>query len=226
MASTTPLPDPAELYIARLGTPHSQATARSALRAVAHLLGVETIDWSVLTYADLARVRAGLNRYSTSWGNTCWTVTRQCLIEARRVGTVDARMVEDVLALPRLRGSSGRLGRDLDDDEVAALLVAVTSDSVRSRRDGALPRATYLWRAATERMRQRGRAPLGPGDTSPHRPPRQRPQDASGAASYDCSGPDRPVAPGPPRDRRTTSRGRPLGTRGWSALLSGGPQDP
>jgi integrase/recombinase XerD len=138
MAPTTSLPDPAELYIARLGTPHSQATARSALRAVAHLLGLEHIDWSALTYADLAGVRAGLNGYSTAWGNSCWTVTRQCLIEARRVGFADPRMVDDVLALPRLRGSSGRLGRDLDDDEVAALLVAVTPDSVRNRRDGCL----------------------------------------------------------------------------------------
>jgi integrase len=138
MASKTSLPDPAELYIARLGTPHSQATARSALRAVARLLGVEHIDWSALTYADLAGVRAGLNRYSTAWGNTCWTVTRQCLMEARRIGCADSRMVDDVLALPRLRGSSGRLGRDLDDDEVAALLVAVAPDSVRNRRDGCL----------------------------------------------------------------------------------------
>jgi integrase len=138
MASTTSLPDPTDLYIARLGTPHSQATARSALRAVAGLLGVEMIDWTALTYADLAGVRAGLNRYSTSWGNTCWAVTRQVLGEARRLGTVDARMVDDVLSLPRLRGSSGRLGRDLDDDEVAALLLAIAPDSVRNRRDGCL----------------------------------------------------------------------------------------
>ena len=110
------------MCISRLGTPHSQATARSALRAV----------------ADLAGVRAGLNRYSTAWGNTCWTVTRQCLAEARRVGSADARMVDDVLALPRLRGPSGRLGRDLADAEVAALLVVVASDSVRNRRDGCL----------------------------------------------------------------------------------------
>jgi integrase/recombinase XerD len=138
MAFTTSSPDPTELYIARLGTPHSQATARSALRAVAGLLGVEHINWTALTYADLAGVRAGLNGYSTAWGNTCWTVTRQVLVEARRLGTVDARMVDDVLTLPRLRGSSGRLGRDLDDNEVAALLVAVAPDSVRNRRDGCL----------------------------------------------------------------------------------------
>jgi integrase/recombinase XerD len=138
MASTTSIPDPAELYVARLGTQHSQATARSALRAVAGLLGVEHIDWAALTYADLAGVRAGLNRYSTAWGNTCWTVTRQVLVEARRLGTVDPRMVDDVLALPRLRGTSGRRGRDLDDDEVTDLLVAVAPDSVRNRRDGCL----------------------------------------------------------------------------------------
>jgi integrase len=138
MASTTSLPDPAALYISRLGTPHSRATARSALRAVARLLGVMHIDWAALTYADLAGVRAGLNGYSSCWGGTCWTVTRQCLIEARRLGCADPRLVDDVLALPRLRGTSGRLGRDIEDDEVAALISTVTPDSVRNRRDGAL----------------------------------------------------------------------------------------
>lgn len=136
MAVTTN--DPAEMYLARLGTNHSRQTATSALRTVARLLGVECIDWGSLVYADLAKVRADLTAYSTSWGNTCWTITRQVLLEARRLGTVDARLVDNVLALPRLRGSSGRLGRDIDDDEVAALLVTVAADTVRNRRDGAL----------------------------------------------------------------------------------------
>jgi integrase len=96
------------------------------------------IDWAALTYADLAGVRAGLNGYASCWGGTCWTVTRQCLIEARRLGCADPRLVDDVLALPRLRGTSGRLGRDIEDDEVAALLSTVMPDSVRNRRDGAL----------------------------------------------------------------------------------------
>lgn len=147
MASISHIPDPAELYIARLGTEHSRATVRSALRAVARLLNVNTIDWAALTYADLAGVRAGLNRYSVSWGNTCWTVSRQVLVEARRLGIADPRMVDDVLALPRLRGSSGRLGRDLDDNEVTALLAAVAPDSTRNRRP---PRPPRLRRASAQ----------------------------------------------------------------------------
>jgi integrase/recombinase XerD len=138
MTSTQLIPDPAEIYISRLGTAHSRATIRSALRTIARALGVEQINWAALTYADLAGVRASLNQYSTSWGNTCWTITRQVLHEGRRLNIVDHRLVDDVLTLPRLRGQSGRLGRDLDDSEVDALLAAVASDSIRARRDGAL----------------------------------------------------------------------------------------
>jgi integrase len=134
----TSAPDPAALYLARLGTEHSRRTATAALSTVATLLGVDTVDWSSITYAELAMVRAGLGGYSVSWGNTCWTVVRQVVGEARRMGLVDQQLVDDVLALPRLRGTGGRLGRDVADDEVAALLDACDPDTVVGRRDGAL----------------------------------------------------------------------------------------
>jgi integrase len=136
--SPTTAADPADLYVARLGTDHSRRTARAALRTVAGLLGVDAIDWSAVTYAELATVRAGLGGYSVAWGNTCWSVVRQVTLEARRLGLVDQQLVDDVLALPRLRGSSGRLGRDVADDEVAALLGACDPGTVVGRRDGAL----------------------------------------------------------------------------------------
>lgn len=138
MNTTPPAPDPAELYVARLGTPHSQATARSALRTIACALGVETVDWAALTYADLSRVRASLNRLSPSWGNSVWSITRQVLLEGRRLGIIDAQLLDDVFALPRLRGSSGRLGRDIDQTEITALLAAADPNTTSGRRDGAL----------------------------------------------------------------------------------------
>lgn len=130
--------DPAELYLARLGTDHSRRTARSALTSVANLLGVDTVDWSSVTYAELAMVRAGLGRYSVAWGRTCWTVVRQVMGEARRLGLVDQQLVDDVLALPALRGTSGRLGRDVDNNEIAALLDVCDPAAVVGRRDAAL----------------------------------------------------------------------------------------
>jgi len=38
-------PDPAALYLARLGTDHSRRTATAALSTVARLLDVNTINW-------------------------------------------------------------------------------------------------------------------------------------------------------------------------------------
>jgi site-specific recombinase XerC len=136
--SPTTTADPADLYLARLGTDHSRRTARSALTTVAGLLGVDAIDWSAVTYPELAMVRAGLGGYSVAWGNTCWSVVRQVTLEARRLGLVDQQLVNDVLALPRFRGSSGRLGRDVAGHEVAALLGACDPGTVAGRRDGAL----------------------------------------------------------------------------------------
>ncbi len=131
-------PDPAALYLARLGTDHSRRTATAALRTVARLLDVDTIDWAAITYAEVATVRAGLGAFSVSWGNTCWTVVRQVLGEARRLGLVDQQLLDDVRALPRLRGTSGRLGRDVADDEVAALLDVCDPGTAVGRRDAAL----------------------------------------------------------------------------------------
>lgn len=138
MDTSPNLPDPAELYLSQLGTDHSRATAHSALRTIARALGVETIPWASLTYADFARIRGGLGRLSVPWGNACLSVLRRCAVEGRRVGVLDAALVEDVLSLPRLRGTSGRLGRDIDDDEIAALFDACDPDTVVGRRDRAL----------------------------------------------------------------------------------------
>jgi site-specific recombinase XerC len=131
-------PDPAALYLARLGTDHSRRTARSALTTVAGLLDVDTVDWSAVTYAELATVRAGLGGFSVAWGRTCWTVVRQVMGEARRLGLVDQQLVDDVLALPALRGTSDRLGRDVDNNEIVALLDVCDPAAVVGRRDGAL----------------------------------------------------------------------------------------
>jgi integrase/recombinase XerD len=138
MASTSLIPDPSELYLSQLGTEHSRATARSALRTIACALGVDTIDWTSLTYADFARVRAELGRLSVPWGNACLSVLRRCVVESRKIGILDAALVDDVLSLPRLRGTSGRLGRDIDDTEIDALFDACDPDTVVGRRDRAL----------------------------------------------------------------------------------------
>ncbi len=60
MATTALTLDPADLYLARLDTNHSRRTARSALTTVAGLLDADTVDWSSVTYAELATVRARL----------------------------------------------------------------------------------------------------------------------------------------------------------------------
>jgi hypothetical protein len=98
----TSAPDPTAWYLSRLGTDHSRRTATAALCTVARMLDIDTINWGAVTYAALATVRDGLGGYSVAWGNTCWTVVRQVVGEAKRLGLVQQQLVDDVRALPRL----------------------------------------------------------------------------------------------------------------------------
>jgi integrase len=131
-------PDPAALYVSRLGTEHSRKTARSALRTLERAHGTSPLPWEALTYADIARIRAELSGLSVAWGSVCLSVLRQCLREGQRLGSVDADLVGRAFELPPLRGTCGRLGRDVTDDDIAALLAAVDPATLSGRRDGAV----------------------------------------------------------------------------------------
>lgn len=96
MACTSSSLDPAELYLSQLGTEHSRAIARSAFRTIGRALGVETIDWTSLTSANLAQVRAELGRLSIPLGNACLSVLRRCVVESRKLGVLDPALVDDV----------------------------------------------------------------------------------------------------------------------------------
>ncbi|MDA2988445.1 MAG: site-specific integrase [Actinomycetota bacterium] len=129
--------DPVDAYLARLGTAHSRRTVTSAIRCLERAHG-GPIVWATFRYADALHIRGELSKLSWSWATTCWTVLRQLLVEARALGVVDAGLVSDVLAVPRLRGSAGRLGRDIDDGEIDALFDAIDPASTTGLRDGAL----------------------------------------------------------------------------------------
>lgn len=129
---------PADLYVSRLGTHKSRETARCALRTLARAFGMSPIDWSDLTYADVARARAALTMYSPAWGSTCHSILRSVLKEARCLHLIGQGFLDDVLALPPIRGYGGRLGRDVSDSEIATLVGAIDSTSIRGRRDGAI----------------------------------------------------------------------------------------
>lgn len=132
---------PVEAYLARLGTEHSRQTVKSALRCLDRAHGTP-ITWETIAYADAMRIRGELTKMSWSWATLCWNVLRQVLIEGRRLGVVDPVVLVDVLAVPRLRGEAGRLGRDLDDREIEALFDVVDAEiaqgSLAGLRDGAL----------------------------------------------------------------------------------------
>lgn len=84
---------------------HASPCLRSA-----RALDVETIPWASLTYVDFARVRAELGRLSVPLGNACLSVLRRTVGEARRLGMLDASLVDDVLALPGCAAPTARSG--------------------------------------------------------------------------------------------------------------------
>lgn len=131
-------PDPVAAYLFRLGTAHSRRTVTSAVTCLERLHGAP-IDWPAFTYQDALQIRSGLNGFSHAWRSLVWSVLRQILTEAKHVGVVDREVVEAVRAIPAPRGSSGRLGRDVDASEIDVLIdVAAQAVTTAERRDAAL----------------------------------------------------------------------------------------
>lgn len=140
MTTTTPL-CPAELYLSRRSTKSSRTTAASALNVAARALGCahySELDWG-LSYADAALIRSSLTKLEPGWARCVWSVTRQVVAEARRLGRIDAETLAAIFELPAPRGSGGNRGRTPTDEEVAELLDTCADDpTLRGRRDAAV----------------------------------------------------------------------------------------
>jgi len=120
------LPNPAETYLMSLAA-GSRRTMAQALRVVAKVIEpastAATLDWTRVSYGDVARVRAALSeRYSPNMANKVLAALRGVMKATFRLGLIDSDSLTRALDVRRVRGGRITRGRSLDTDEIARLI--------------------------------------------------------------------------------------------------------
>ncbi len=135
---------PALVYLSAL-SPGSRRTMRQSLNAIASILtsgqcDATTLNWAALSYQHTAALRAVLSeKYAPTTANKMLSALRRVLLEARRLGLMDAEDYARAADIKDIKGSRLLRGRALSTGEMAALLEACRSDPTPSGvRDAAL----------------------------------------------------------------------------------------
>jgi site-specific recombinase XerD len=141
--------NPAAVYLARL-KPTGRRTMRQALDVMAGLLTGSKADalacpWAALRFQHTSAIRAQLaDRYSPATANKMLSALRGVLKMAWRLGLMSAEDYARAADLPAVRGSSLPAGRELQSDELIALLTACATDpSPAGVRDAAIISLLY-----------------------------------------------------------------------------------
>lgn len=119
--------NPATVYVASLTTKQSKATAVSALKRVAAILGEEPerwekLPWALLTASAASDVRAALvDKYGPTTARTTLSILRSVLRTAWRMGQVSGDRFERVTAWGGVKGETPVKGRELSAEEIRAL---------------------------------------------------------------------------------------------------------
>lgn len=145
LAAPVPLTEhPAGVYLAGLGE-GSQRTMRQSLNAIAAMLtngecDALTLDWAQLRYRDTAAIRAALlQRYAPATAAKMLCALRRVLLEARRLGLMNAEDYTLAVDLPRIDPPERQLkGRALSGEEIAAVMQVCQESQPIDVRDLAL----------------------------------------------------------------------------------------
>jgi site-specific recombinase XerD len=126
--------NPAAVYLAGLSTRSSRRTMLGALDTVAGLLSsgahdATTLNWAALRYPHTVALRAKLVEvYAPSTANKMLSALRGVLKAAWRLGLVSAEDYRRAADLAPVSGETLIAGRDIGDDELAALMRVCEGD--------------------------------------------------------------------------------------------------
>lgn len=125
--------NPTTIYLQSLTTPTGQAAQRSALRAIAQFLGVESetaIPWATLSHEDVQRIRSHFAaEYSPSTANRYMAAVRSCLKVAWRLRQIDTDQYYRLIDVKSIKGSRLPAGRSLSQDELDRLIAVCKADT-------------------------------------------------------------------------------------------------
>ena len=143
-ALTRPRPNPADVYLARLG-PGSRRGQKQALNAIAGFLSDEVLDadntdWASLRYQDTSAIRNWLvKRYAPNTAKRLLAAVRGVLKECWRMGLMEHDDLARATDLASVLGESEPSGRALSNDELQKVFDACHRDtSPAGVRDGAI----------------------------------------------------------------------------------------
>lgn len=133
--------DPVVVYLASLGSERSRATARSALRTIAKMLGytIETCPWAAIRYAHFVAIRAKLAAaYAHTTANVRLTILRGVLRQARRLRQMSLEDFVEVCEVPPVKGWRELAGRAISESEMERLFKACDGSTNAGARDAAI----------------------------------------------------------------------------------------
>jgi site-specific recombinase XerD len=137
--------NPAAVYLASLSK-SGRVTMRSALDGLAAKLtqgrvtDARLLDWRALRYQHVAALRARLkDEYAPATANKMLCALRGVMLQAWKLGYIDAEEYQRIKTIKGVGGSSVPAGRSLTAAEIAAMLRVCAADaSPAGARDGAL----------------------------------------------------------------------------------------
>ena len=128
--------NPVLVYLASLASPRSRRVMRSDLDTIARILTGDKYDavemgdgWAMLRKRHTMAIRAQLiERYSPATVNRMLSAMRGVLKAAWELDLVSGEDYHKARSVTNVRGETLPSGRDLDEDELAALFRACTDD--------------------------------------------------------------------------------------------------
>lgn len=137
--------NPAQIYIASLGSKNSRRVILNDLNNIAKIVSSGQFDafsfpWQQITYQVSAGIRAVLSeKYAPASANRILSSLKGVLRECRRLGLMGADECAKACDIKPIKGERPLAGRAMDKSEVKALMDSVSTDPTnRGVRDAAI----------------------------------------------------------------------------------------
>ena len=121
--------NPADVYLASLGSHQSSLSMRKALKRVLNVLDIQTdvslFNWHLLRYEHLQLIRNRITEsFSPATGNQAIAAIKGVLKSAWRMRLIDSDQYHRTIDIERVRGTRELAGRHISQGEFVALLEA------------------------------------------------------------------------------------------------------
>lgn len=130
---TKPAVSPATVYLSSLGSENSRAVQYQSLKAIAILLGNESVEntpWHKIRYRHAVAIRSVfIEKYSPASGNRMLYALKGVVKSCLRMKLMSRRDAEDIMDVRPIRGSRESKGRMLSKEELRKIYDACSGNT-------------------------------------------------------------------------------------------------